>query len=105
VTLAAARDSTPERLRRILAADLDAIVMMALRKEPSRRYGSAELLAADIDRYLDGMPVLAHRGSRGYRAGKFLKRHRVPVLAAVSCGDGAGDRRNCGCVAGDGGRT
>jgi eukaryotic-like serine/threonine-protein kinase len=84
IALAAARDSTPERLRRVLAADLDAIVMMALRKESSRRYGSAELLAADIARYLDGMPVLAHRGSRGYRAGKFLKRHRVPVLAATT---------------------
>jgi serine/threonine-protein kinase len=74
--LAAARATTPERLRRQLRGDLDAIVAMALRKEPSRRYGSAELLAEDVNRYLDGLPVLAHRGSRWYRFEKLVRRHR-----------------------------
>ena len=78
--VASARDTTPERLHRQLQGDLDAIVMMAVRKEPGRRYGSAELLAADIARHLDGLPVLAHRGSRGYRARKLLGRHRATAL-------------------------
>ncbi len=81
---AAARGSTPLRLARRLAGDLDAIVMMALRKEPARRYGSADLLAADIGRHLDGLPVLAHRGSRWYRTRKFVQRHRAAVIAGVT---------------------
>lgn len=82
--LAAARNTTPERLRRELRGDLDAIVAMALRKEPGRRYGSAELLAADVGRYLDGLPVLAQRGSRGYRFEKFVRRHRAAAAFAVA---------------------
>ena len=75
-----------ERLGRALRGDLDAIVMMALRKEPGRRYGSADLLAADIQRYLEGLPVLAHAGGRRYRAAKFLRRHRATAAAAVLVG-------------------
>ena len=45
-----------------LRDDLDAIVMMTLRKEPGQRYGSADQLAADIGRFLDGRPVRAHAG-------------------------------------------
>jgi len=82
--LAAARNTTPERLRRELRGDLDAIVAMAVRKEPGRRYGSAELLAADVGRYLDGLPVLAQRGSRGYRFEKFVRRHRGAAVFAVA---------------------
>ena len=79
-----ARGTTPERLRRVLRGDLDAIVAMALRKEPGRRYGSAELLAEDIGRYLDGLPVLAHRGSRWYRFEKLVRRHRGAVTVAAA---------------------
>jgi serine/threonine protein kinase/tetratricopeptide (TPR) repeat protein len=83
--VARARGVSPDRLRHVLSGDLDAIVMMALRKDPADRYGSADLLRQDIQRYLDGLPVLAHRGSRLYRARKFLGRHRVEstALAAV----------------------
>jgi serine/threonine-protein kinase len=80
---ATARDTTPERLRRRLRGDLDAIVAKALRKEPGRRYGSAELLAADITRYLEGLPVLAQRGSRTYRLQKLVRRHRVAAAFAA----------------------
>ena len=80
--LAAARGTTPERLRRQLRGDLDAIVAMALRKEPGRRHATPELLAADVGRYLDGLPVLAHRGSRWYRLEKFVRRHRAAVAFA-----------------------
>ena len=81
--IAADRRLPPERLRRRLEGDLDAIVMMALRKESARRYSSADLLWEDIQRHLDGLPVLAHRASRWYRARKFLSRHRVETVAAA----------------------
>ena len=75
--IASVRGTSPDRLQRVLVGDLDAIVMMALRKEPRRRYGSAELLAEDIERYLRGLPVLARHPSRAYYLGKFLRRHRA----------------------------
>jgi hypothetical protein len=73
------------KLRRDLRGDLDTIVLMAIRKEPSRRYSSAEHLAEDIRRHLDGYPVKARRDTALYRAGKFLRRHQVAsVVAAVA---------------------
>jgi serine/threonine-protein kinase len=71
------------RVRHLLRGDLDAIVMMALRKEAGDRYGSVDLLWEDLQRHLDGLPVFAHRGSRLYRARKFLGRHRVESAAAA----------------------
>ena len=71
------------RLRRALRDDLDAIVLMALRKEPERRYKSVEQLAEDIERYLVGLPVVARPDSVGYRARKFLRRNRTVVAAGV----------------------
>ena len=73
-TVAAARD---------VSGDVDAIVMKAMRKEPQLRYLSAEALSEDIARYLQGRPVLARRGTSGYRAGKFVRRHRFGVAAAA----------------------
>src|SRR5262249_34933416 len=63
--------------------DLDAITMRALRKEPERRYQSAEELSEDVLRYLDAMPVLARDGQLAYRAGKFLRRRKLEVAAAA----------------------
>jgi eukaryotic-like serine/threonine-protein kinase len=83
LSAAAARKNSAERLRRRLRGDLDSIVMMALRKEPGRRYASPSLLAQDIRRHLEGQPVLAHRGSRRYRMRKLLRRHRVAASAAA----------------------
>ena len=82
---AAARSTTPDRLRRRLAGDLDNIVLMAMRREPDRRYPSAGDLAEDIQRHLEGHPVRAHTDTWSYRAGKFARRNRVGVatLAAV----------------------
>ena len=71
-----------------LDGDLDAIILKALRKEPDRRYTSVAALTDDVQRYLDGQPVRAHAGSFAYRAGKFVRRHRVP-LAATSVVFGA----------------
>jgi len=70
------------RMRSHLSGDLDAIVLQALRKEPDRRYGSAEALSADLLRHLDGLPVAAQRDRLGYRLGKFLRRRRIEVAAA-----------------------
>jgi serine/threonine-protein kinase len=70
-------------LRRRLAGELDSIVMLALRPEPELRWASAEALAEDLRRYLDGRPVAAQRGWRGYRFRKFLQRNRVPVAAGA----------------------
>jgi eukaryotic-like serine/threonine-protein kinase len=77
--LAAERATTPPRLQRQLSGDLDNIVAMAMRKEPERRYSSVEQLAADVDRHLRGMPVLARSDSWTYRTSKFARRHGVVV--------------------------
>jgi serine/threonine-protein kinase len=72
-----ARSVRPDVLARRLRGDLDTIVLMALRKEPERRYASVEHLAGDIRRHLAGLPVSAHRDTFGYRFAKFAKRHSV----------------------------
>jgi eukaryotic-like serine/threonine-protein kinase len=68
---------------RMLAGDLDNIVLKTLRKEPERRYASAEQLSEDIRRYLEGLPVAAHKDTLGYRAGKFARREKKIVAAAA----------------------
>jgi serine/threonine protein kinase/Tfp pilus assembly protein PilF len=82
--IADARSSTANRLRRTLKGDLDNIVLMAMRKEPERRYASAQQMASDIQRHLDGMPVIAHRDTLSYRSAKFVRRHWLPVAASFS---------------------
>jgi serine/threonine-protein kinase len=75
--------SEPARLRRALAGELDNIILMAMRREPARRYASVEQLAEDVRRLLDGRPVLAQRDTFSYRARKFVRRHRVGVAATA----------------------
>ncbi len=76
-TISQARGLPPEKLRRRLSGDLDVICLKALRKEPERRYGSAETFAEDIRRHLTGLPVHARRDTLGYRTTKFVRRHRL----------------------------
>ncbi|MGH7557355.1 MAG: serine/threonine protein kinase [Gemmatimonadota bacterium] len=83
VELAFRRGMTPDRLRRRLSGDLDNIVLMALRKEPERRYGSADRFADDIRLHLDGHPVSARSPTVGYRFGKFARRHWPSVISAI----------------------
>jgi eukaryotic-like serine/threonine-protein kinase len=66
-----------------LRGDLDTIVLKALKKVPAERYATAAAFADDIERYLKGEAVLAQPDSAGYRAKKFLARHRLGVAAAV----------------------
>jgi tetratricopeptide (TPR) repeat protein len=75
-------ETLPSRMRRRLAGDLDNIVLMALRKDVSRRYGSAEQLSEDIRRHLHGLPIQARRDTVFYRSGKFLRRNQWAVTAA-----------------------
>ncbi len=65
----------------ILRGDIDNIVLKALRKEPERRYSSAENFAEDIHRYQRGLPVTARPNTFSYRAEKFIKRNRLAVVA------------------------
>jgi eukaryotic-like serine/threonine-protein kinase len=75
------RQTDPRLLTRHIRGDLDSIALKALEKDPSRRYGSPSDFAADIERYLNGEPVLAVPPSAGYRAGKFVRRHRGTLAA------------------------
>ena len=76
-----ARGGTHDQLSRQLRGDLDLIVLKALSKEPSARYASADALADDLKRYLDGKPVTAQPIRLGYRMGKFVRRNRMQIMA------------------------
>jgi serine/threonine protein kinase len=73
----------PPSLSRALAGDLDTIVLKALDKDASRRYDSVDRLSADVQRHLDGAPILARPQTFGYRASRFIRRHRLAVGAAA----------------------
>jgi TolB-like protein/Flp pilus assembly protein TadD len=72
-----------KEVKSALRGDLDNIVMMALRKEPDRRYATVEALSDDLGRYLDGLPVTARADEFAYRATKLLRRHRVRLVEAL----------------------
>ncbi len=73
------RTQNPKSLR----GDLDNIVLMAMRKEPARRYASVGQFSEDIRRHLTGLPVIARKDTVTYRASKFVNRHRIGVAAAA----------------------
>jgi non-specific serine/threonine protein kinase/serine/threonine-protein kinase len=83
VERAGSRATQPAALARALRGDLDWIVLKALSKDRARRYGTPDDLAADVGRYLANEPVLAGPPSAGYRARKFVRRHRFGVTAAT----------------------
>lgn len=80
---AAKRGTTVQRLKRVLSGELGYILMMAMRKEPQRRYSSVEQMSADIERYLGGQPIIARPDTLGYRTNKFIQRHRVSAGAGA----------------------
>lgn len=69
-----------ERLR----GDLDWIVLMALRKDPMRRYVSVEQFSEDLRRHMAGQTVIARNDTMSYRTAKFLSRHKLLVAAVVT---------------------
>jgi serine/threonine protein kinase/tetratricopeptide (TPR) repeat protein len=91
---AAARSTSPAKLRRELEGDLDNIIARALRKAPAERYASVSALAEDIQRHLAHQPILARPESLVARTRKFVRRHRLGVaasmLVAVAIGTGIG---------------
>ena len=82
--VAGRRRTDPGTLRRQVTGDLNWIVMKAMEKDRQRRYPAVSELAADIRRHLDDQPVLASPPSPMYRTRKFVRRHKLPVLAAAA---------------------
>lgn len=81
---ARSRGTTPGGLGKVLRGDLDRIILMALRKEPERRYVSVAEFADDVERYLEGYPVRARPEGFAYVSGRFVRRHRGAVAAAAA---------------------
>jgi tetratricopeptide (TPR) repeat protein/predicted Ser/Thr protein kinase len=77
-------DRSAARARSRVTGDLDAIVLMALRKEPARRYGSCDALAQDVQRHLDGRPVVARPEGVSYRALKLVRRRKLETALAAA---------------------
>lgn len=71
------------RLGRQVRGDLDNIVLMAMQRDPRRRYGSVEQLAQDIARFLERQPIIAHAPTLAYRSARFVQRHRLAVAAGA----------------------
>lgn len=69
--------------RRLLAGDLETVILHALHKEHDRRYSSVEQFAADIRRFREGLPVIARDDTLAYRASRFVRRNRYGVAAAA----------------------
>jgi eukaryotic-like serine/threonine-protein kinase len=82
-TNAMRRATTPDKLARLLRGDLDTIVAKALKKNPQARYTSIKAFADDLQRYLRYEPITARPDAFTYRAGKFMRRHRSSVTAAL----------------------
>ena len=72
----------PSAIRPQLDADLDSIILKALRKEPRERYATVDQLSTDIQAHLDHRPVQARRGTFRYLAGKFIVRNKLALSAA-----------------------
>ena len=79
-------EEEPKPLRQINAtipSDLETIVLKCLEKEPARRYETARAVAQDLQRYLEGEPILARRTSISYRIGKKARKHRALVTVSA----------------------
>jgi serine/threonine protein kinase/tetratricopeptide (TPR) repeat protein len=76
-TVARQRGTEPHRLTLHLRGELDWIVLRCLEKDRTRRYGTAQDLAADVQRHLRDEPVLARPPSPAYRLRKFVRRHKL----------------------------
>jgi tetratricopeptide (TPR) repeat protein/predicted Ser/Thr protein kinase len=85
LTRAAALEAPrPSSVQRNIPGDLDAIVLQAMAREPARRYQSVDALAADLQRFLEGRPVLAQGPSATYLVRKFVARNRVTSAALLA---------------------
>ncbi len=80
-TVAHQRRIDPKSLSRLFRGDLDWIVMRCLEKDRTRRYETVTGLAGDVQRYLNDEPVEARRPTSSYRLRKFIRRHKLKVIA------------------------
>lgn len=78
--IAIARQGSAKALSRVLRDDLDNIALKALRAEPDQRYDSVQQLSDDIDRYLNGEPVIARKPTYSYRVTRYVQRNKYAVL-------------------------
>jgi WD40 repeat protein/serine/threonine protein kinase len=83
-TIAAVRQSDPDKLARLMRGELDWIVMKALEKDRTRRYETANGLARDVERYLKGETVEACPPTVGYRLRKFAPKHKPALITAAA---------------------
>jgi non-specific serine/threonine protein kinase/serine/threonine-protein kinase len=82
-TVTAANRQSSISNQKLLKGDLDNIVLMAMRKEPERRYPSVAQLSEDIRRHLEGRPVAARKDTWRYRSSKFIRRNKALATAAA----------------------
>ena len=78
--------AAPRSVRRAVSRDLEAVCLKCLQRDPSQRYASAEELAEDLGRVLDGNPVLARRLRWGERAWRWLAREPVTMGGLATAG-------------------
>jgi serine/threonine protein kinase len=83
-TAAALRGEAPSKLKRVLAGNLDAVVLKALRKDPHQRYPRVDRLRLDIELFLEGLPVIARRSSLWERARNWSSRHRFAAAIGAA---------------------
>ena len=83
-TVSEKRRATPAELSRTVSGELNWIVIKALSKDRTRRYGTAAAFADDIDRYLNNQPVLASPPSTTYKLVKFVRRNWLMVAASTA---------------------
>ena len=83
-TLAEPRGVDPQKLQRLLVGDLEQIILMALRKEPQRRYATVEVLVQDLDLFEQGRTVTARPLGRLERAGRWVRRNRTVAALATA---------------------
>ena len=78
------RSESPIQLRRRLRGDLDNIILMALQKDPKRRYASVQEFSEDIRRHLEGLPVVARANTLAYRTAKLVRRNKTLTAAIIA---------------------
>jgi eukaryotic-like serine/threonine-protein kinase len=81
--MVASQQAQPKTRSGALRGDLDAVVLKSMRKRPEQRYESAEAVADDLFRHLEGLPVRARRGAWGYIVGRWIVRHRPAVMTSL----------------------